>query len=279
MMPASGRPQLPESVMVVFSLVMAEPQSIPLASPPCIAAIDVGTFAPADGRYSCAGGQWRMQLHLSPAVVLADRTQLRLTSGCATIWPPETALSFTFDERLVHACSHFTLSGPAPKGGVQPIVHDLGSRFDHLHASFLEAVDWADSCPERAQARLWDLLWDISAAAHGAPPALPLLARSQAYITRHLHHELSTPLIAEAAGCSSRQLLRIFRAGCNRTVTGYVRAQRVEAAVRLLRGTQLPLGDIAVRVGLPDPHLFNKTIQRELGMSPSMVRSQGQAET
>ncbi len=257
---------------------MAEPPSIPLARPPRIAAIDVGTFDAEDGRYACAGGQWRMQLHLTPTLITADGTRIRLNSGSATIWPPATSLTFSFDERLIHACSHFTLAGPLPGAPARPIVQDLGTRFPLLHGSFVEAVAWAHSCPERARARLWDLLWEIASTPDGEREAMPLFTKARLYIDRRLRDELGVETIAAAVGCSPRQLLRAFRAGCNRTVVGYLRARRIEAASRLLRSTSLPMGTIAREVGIPDPHLFNKCVWRELGMSPSMLRALGPQE-
>ncbi len=254
---------------------MAGPPPIPLGEPPRIAAIDVGTFDAKDGRYACAEGQWRMQLHLTPTMITADGAELRLNSGCATIWPPATALTFNFDERLVHACSHFTLSGPTPGSAAQPIVQDLGARFHLLHGSFIEAVTWSRSCPERARARLWDLLWDISATPCGPPEPMPLLTRARLHIDRCLRDELGVQAIATAMGCSTRQLLRAFRVGCNRTVAGYVRSRRMEAGARLLRNTSMPIHEIAAAVGVPDAHLFNKCVRREIGMSPSMVRALG----
>jgi AraC family transcriptional regulator len=214
-----------------------------------------------------------MQLHLTPTVITADHAQLQLHSGCATIWPPATALTFSFDERLIHACSHFTLSGSTTASSIQPIVQDLGARFHLLHGSFVEAVAWSRSCPDRARARLWDLLSDIAAASAGVPTPIPLFTRAQLHIDRNLQAELGVEAIASSMGCSARQLLRSFRASCNRTVVGYVRARRIEAASRLLRRTDLPIRDIAVAVGIPDPRLFNKCVWREVGMSPSGLRA------
>jgi AraC family transcriptional regulator len=261
--------------MAVFFDCMAGPSPIPLRDPPRIAAIDVGTFDAKDGRDACAEGQWRLQLHLSPTVITADGAELQLGSGCATIWPPATALTFRFEERLIHACSHFTLSGPTPGSAAQPIIRDLGARFRMLHGSFIEAVTWSRPCPARARARLWDLLWEISATPGKLPEPIPLLTRAQLHIDRRLRDELGVESIATAMGCSTRQLLRAFRVGCNRTVAGYVRARRMEAGSRLLRNTNLPIRWIAVAVGIPDAHVFNKCVWREIGMSPNMVRALG----
>jgi transcriptional regulator GlxA family with amidase domain len=46
----------------------------------------------------------------------------------------------------------------------------------------------------------------------------------------------------------------------------------VERARHLLLNSTLPIKVIAREVGIPDPHLFNKIIRRELGKAPREVR-------
>ena len=49
----------------------------------------------------------------------------------------------------------------------------------------------------------------------------------------------------------------------------------MEQARKLLRDSRLSIGEIAARVGYPDPFHFSKTFKNSEGVSPSQFRQPG----
>ncbi|MCY1313286.1 Regulatory protein SoxS [compost metagenome] len=52
----------------------------------------------------------------------------------------------------------------------------------------------------------------------------------------------------------------------------YVRSRRLCLALELLRGTHLPVGEIAARVGYASQSAFTAALVREFGTTPREVR-------
>ncbi|KAF0863540.1 AraC family transcriptional regulator [Pseudomonas sp. LD120] len=105
---------------------------------------------------------------------------------------------------------------------------------------------------------------------------LPYVAL-HAYIDRHVAHPLQVADLARIAGISSARLHARFVAECGRTPMDYVRYRRLEMAVQLLRGSSLPIGEIASRVGYSSQSAFAAAILREFGLSPRRLRQAANA--
>ncbi len=82
----------------------------------------------------------------------------------------------------------------------------------------------------------------------------------------------SIPGVARRAGVSHAQLNRLFHAAFGASVVEWVQRRRMDLARHLLVRTTRRIGDIARDVGIPDPHLFNKTVRARLGASPRAIR-------
>lgn len=83
---------------------------------------------------------------------------------------------------------------------------------------------------------------------------------------------LIVPELAKRVGLSQNVLARRFKQTTGSTVSAYILARRIAAGHVLLTTTDLPVKVIAGRVGLPDPHHFNKQFRRLTGQSPTAVR-------
>lgn len=103
-------------------------------------------------------------------------------------------------------------------------------------------------------------------------------------VMRHIEEHLAAPLDLEALCQLSRMspstLQRAFRAGVGRSVVQHVLATRLQAARELLLATDLAVGEIAVRVGIPDPNYFARLFRSKVGVTPRAFRwRQRQAHT
>ncbi|MEV3939094.1 AraC family transcriptional regulator [Glycomyces sp. NPDC049804] len=67
-------------------------------------------------------------------------------------------------------------------------------------------------------------------------------------------------------------LARIFKAAMGLPPMAYLARHRVETAAGLLLGTDLPVGQIARRVGVADQNLFARRFREHAGMSPTAYR-------
>ena len=93
------------------------------------------------------------------------------------------------------------------------------------------------------------------------------------HIDAHLDEELTAPRLAAVAHLSPSRLAHLFTAQTGTPLRGYVEAQRMEAAARLLGMTPDPVAEIARRVGFADPLYFSRRFRALRGLSPSAHRA------
>ena len=97
--------------------------------------------------------------------------------------------------------------------------------------------------------------------------------RAQQYILKEYHDpELSIARIAQEACLSPYHLIRTFKAVTGQAPAQYLQATRMTAALRLLQESDLPVVEIAERVGYLDRTAFSRRFRRCYGMAPSAVR-------
>jgi len=96
--------------------------------------------------------------------------------------------------------------------------------------------------------------------------------RAAATLEEDLARPLDVPELAEQVGLSQNYLSKLFRRRYGMTIPRYLLTRRISHARDLLLSTDLPVGRIATRVGLPDPQHFNKQFRRVTGISPTQMR-------
>jgi AraC-like DNA-binding protein len=95
-----------------------------------------------------------------------------------------------------------------------------------------------------------------------------LYEEAVAIIAREYAEDLRLPEVARRIGASERALQRAFAEHGELSFSEELRTRRLEVAARLLRGTDLPVGTVALRVGYGDHAPFTKAFRRHHGMSP-----------
>ena len=91
--------------------------------------------------------------------------------------------------------------------------------------------------------------------------------------TQFSNPEININTIADMVGCSRARLSRLFRQEFNRTPGNYLSSTRIEQAGALLRGTDLPISEIAVRCGIPNLNTFCRFVKRISGFTPLEFRN------
>jgi AraC family L-rhamnose operon regulatory protein RhaS len=67
-------------------------------------------------------------------------------------------------------------------------------------------------------------------------------------------------------------LNRLFTESCGMSVIAYLNHIRMEIAVSLLQNTELPVSEVADRVGIEDISYFGRAFKKKTGFSPSAFR-------
>ncbi|MFA6291381.1 MAG: helix-turn-helix transcriptional regulator [Victivallales bacterium] len=219
---------------------------------------------------------WSVILCTFNADVQLNGQHFSVRPGFVCVMPPGIRRSFIFAGRSLHRCFHFHL----PENKVRlPFVINADNRFFELERLFDDALRFFPVNRSRAESLIWQLLWLISDIA----PSLdkknvnPALSAAIEYIGEELGGELKVAAIAHTFGISQNHLARLFKKALGITPASYIRKRRMELASSLLRETDMPIKSVAVDVGIPDPHHFNKCFRHEFGRSPSALR-QGNPE-
>ncbi|ROM93303.1 AraC family transcriptional regulator [Pseudomonas brassicacearum] len=97
-------------------------------------------------------------------------------------------------------------------------------------------------------------------------------AALNAHIDQYAAYPLQVADLARIAGLSSARLHARFVAECGQTPMDYIRSRRLHIAVKLLRESALPIGEVASRVGYGSQSAFAAAVMREFGASPGALR-------
>jgi AraC-like DNA-binding protein len=102
----------------------------------------------------------------------------------------------------------------------------------------------------------------------------PLLADVFAVIDRRHTEPLSLRDVARDLGMTPGHLTTIVRRRTGRTVQDWIIERRMAEARKLLADSELPVQEVARRVGISDPGYFSRLFRRTHGTSPRGWRDQ-----
>jgi transcriptional regulator GlxA family with amidase domain len=94
-----------------------------------------------------------------------------------------------------------------------------------------------------------------------------------AWISQHLAHDMSLPVLASRAGMSERSFSRHYTAATGLTPARAVERLRIEAARRLLSESRLPVKRIAQRCGFGSEETMRRSFLRLLAATPQDYRA------
>ena len=141
----------------------------------------------------------------------------------------------------------------------------------------LGAVDYLvkpfDSAQITACLRKLNLLPESRPAVCGDKPGNTFCTQFSVWLEHHYMQDVSLDQAAEAMGMSAFYFSRFFRTSYNQTFLEYLTAYRIDRAVELLQQTDIPVREIAVRVGYTDANYFTKVFKRHLGVTPTEYRN------
>lgn len=120
-----------------------------------------------------------------------------------------------------------------------------------------------------AQIETTDALPSASFETHGAI----LVSEVTAFLAAHVAQDVPLDQLAERFGVSRRHITRLFRDHVGRSIGEFQQFERLLMARRLLTETDIPIGEVAFRVGFESASALARAMRRCDGLSPSMVRA------
>ena len=93
------------------------------------------------------------------------------------------------------------------------------------------------------------------------------------YINRHLGEEIDLKSLAKISNFSPFYFHRIMKAFLGEPLGTFIVRTRTEAAARLLRYSDVPVADIAYRIGYSSPSSLSKVFKQFYGISPLEYRN------
>ena len=221
-----------------------------------------------------------------------DDVEYALVPDMLTISPAGSQTRYHLESPGHHWCVHFA---PAALRGTRlnlPVVQHLGSRAAYVRERFARVALLFDrnepiDHPRQvaAGAALHELLcWLAATSAEAqaqdqAQAHAPMMARSDHAVEQaaellrgELVREWTVPALARTVGLSPNYLAACFRSRFAMTIARYRLVQRIHEARVLLAGSDVPVREVARRVGIRDPHHFNKLFRRIAGVPPSAAR-------
>jgi AraC family transcriptional activator of pobA len=99
-----------------------------------------------------------------------------------------------------------------------------------------------------------------------------LTARFTALLEREFGSALNISDYATALGVTPTHLTRACRASCGRTALAILQDRRLFEARRLLAETEIPVQDIARRLGFSTAGYFSRAFSQQIGQPPSLYR-------
>ena len=106
-----------------------------------------------------------------------------------------------------------------------------------------------------------------------------IAAEVRRYIQTQYAHPLTVQRIADAVHLSPAYLCTLYKRCTGETVLQYLTEVRMQAALSLLRTTELPIYAVAQRVGYQDYRYFKQLFQRCMRMSPLDYRERERGGT
>lgn len=100
------------------------------------------------------------------------------------------------------------------------------------------------------------------------------VSRAIALILAGYDRDLTLEALAAEAGMSRFHFLRVFKRRAGLTPAAYVRQVRLEQAADLLRHSDLPVTEVAVRCGFNGPNRLAEAVRRTFGVAPGELRGE-----
>lgn len=212
---------------------------------------------------------WKLILYNHDGVARINGRLYEYDKGTGLVFPPYATCGHNkHGESFPIAGVTFDIDADAGQPHAIPVEF---AQKPGWYEDLFDATEKATEGAVRAKALTWHILWSI------AQPASVLrsgsgLYEAEDYIRERLDEPLRVTEIAKVLDISQSTLLAWFQAEHGTTIQGFIRQTRAREACRLLASSHMRIKEIAIRIGVPDLHQFNKLVRGHSGISPRNYR-------
>ncbi len=100
----------------------------------------------------------------------------------------------------------------------------------------------------------------------------PLIENIKNYVEENLNYNFPISNIAAIFGYNEKYLGRMFKKHTGLSITEYTNKRRIEEILPLIKSTNIPITEIALRAGFNNVTYFNRVFKKETGITPSALR-------
>jgi len=100
-----------------------------------------------------------------------------------------------------------------------------------------------------------------------------LVEKAKFLMEENIYSEINLALIGEALGVSTSHLSEVFKSYTSMTPYQYFISIKIRKAKELLERGDLPIKEVAFRLGFGDPYYFSRLFKQKSGIAPSGWRS------
>jgi AraC-like DNA-binding protein len=162
------------------------------------------------------------------------------------------------------------LSRAALEGGAD-MEQIFGLNFTYLNqVNRMRSVDDIARWLSRIMVRFTDLVFTLKDVKHAV-----VMKKALKYINAHYTEEITLDDVAGSVFLSPTYFSKLFSEEMGCRFTAYLNRVRIEKSKLLLKGSDIPLVEIAGLVGYEDQSYFTKVFKRVTGVSPGKYRESG----
>jgi AraC family L-rhamnose operon transcriptional activator RhaR len=248
----------------------------------CYAYHGAGTFRIAGAEHDVAAGDLFIARPNEPHEIVSSRAKpLGIYFWAYTLAPsntPATTNNGATDAKPTDGLLE-TFAGSkrvvARRSGVEPTLRLLSDEVGRRRPGYVQAIE------SLATKLLLDTARDAVGASAPAEPIEPPARSPAEAVTRtairYLRDNFSRPIevrdVAAQVHLSERHLSRLFLQATGSSLVDYLTKIRMDAAAQLLLDNDVPIKQVAMRVGYPDVHYFTTLFGRRTGLTPAAFRA------
>ena len=222
--------------------------------------------------------KWEIHLFTGGRGTLVQQGRVRqVSSGILTLTPPHHEHFLTVDESLsfyylqFHAEKDISLLGRLVNQqevvGVLDVEPSVVSEVVRLKSKL------DSTSPDRIASGLHGFRsWLYDLAAGGGEKSPDGVDQALVWLLENLNRRLELDDLAAVAGLDRFSFSRRFKARTGLSPLAYVHRSKIEAAGFLLAGTDLPLSEVAQKLGFCDEFHFGRVFKKWRGIPPGQWR-------
>lgn len=240
-----------------------------LGAPPNLLYTGEGHLAPYQGEMIQPPNFWSIYLYEHANSVTVNTTTYLVDPNDVLVFAPGSRIAHSRIGDVAHY-RFITFDMPATAGlrGAMP-THIKDVRAIKAHWLAASQRIFESNAPIIAFA--WNFMCSFAAGLSILRSNLTVY-EAEAWILRELSRKFTVAEVAEAVNVSQRQLLRAFRQEHGLSVNEYIQRKRIQEASRLLVDSELPVKQVAAKIGFDDLQHFNKMMRLHTGVSPRAFR-------